>query len=119
VLVGEIAVERDRRRQREEGERDRGRTNLVTENEKQSAAELDSCGHRERERRQRQSRGGDHRSGRAVSRELAQAAHHERNANENSADEGQITRIHGEAPVLGVRLQLLTTKIASESASAE
>jgi hypothetical protein len=64
VLVGEIGVEGNGGRQGEDSQRKRSRTHAVTENEKQSPAELDGHGHRVGKRRERKSGGVDHRRGR-------------------------------------------------------
>ncbi len=91
VLVGEIAVERNRRRQREDRQGPRNKASAIAGDEQQAASEFDSDSKGEGQRWDGQSRSADHGSRRAVGGELAKAAHGERQADHQSAGEGKVT----------------------------
>src|ERR1700733_3199031 len=91
VLVGEIAVERNRRRQREDRQGPRNKASAIAGDEKQAASEFDSDSKGEGQRWDGQSRSADHGSRRAVGGELAKAAHGEGKTNHQSASEGKVT----------------------------
>src|ERR1700733_14837113 len=91
VLVGEVAVERNRRRQREDRQGSRNKASAIAGDEKQAASEFDSDSKGECQRRNGQSRSADHGGGGAVGGELAKAAHGEGKTNHPSASEGKVT----------------------------